>query len=229
MKNLIFLLVVPILFLLAGCESPAKPPHVVFDSIGLKKIPLKESGIKSYTRVAVFALGVDSEHREKYTKDEKDVEEKMDKIFGRDSAWWYCEVRFMGKDYYLFNYRRPARIIEMIGKQDKKTVLKFTSVYVPSYPIRFTAFEMTMNAKPYLFIYADIRGFYGCYNLSEFFVVDSNFQIVYHEELTRAEEIGWTADKRFGNCIVLRSFDGWRKFTDDAWQPINGDWVYYRP
>ena len=229
MKKLIFLLAFPILLLLSGCESPAKPPHIVLDSIGLQKIPLKESGITSYTQVAVFNLGVDPEHRGKYTKDEKDVEEKMDTIFGRDVAWWYCEVRFKGKDYFLLNYRNRARVIEMIGKQDKKTVLKFSAVDVPSFPIRFTAFEVTMNAKPYLFIYADIRGFYGCYNLSEFFVVDQNFQVVYHEELTRAKEIGWTADKRYGNCIVLRSFDGWRKFTDDEWQPINGDWVYYLP
>jgi len=228
-KKLIFLLAFPILLLLSGCESPAKPPHIVLNSIGLQKIPLKESGITSHTQVAVFNLGVDPEHREKYTKDEKVVAEKMDTIFGRDVAWWYCEVRFNGKDYFLLNYRNRARVIEMIGKQDKKNVLKFSAVDVPSYPIRFTAFEVTMNAKPYLFIYADIRGFYGCYNLSEFFVVDQNFQIVYHEELTRAKEIGWTADKRYGNCIVLRSFDGWRKFTDDEWQPINGDWVYYLP
>ena len=229
MKNLIFLLAFPILLLLSGCESPAKPPHVVFDSIGLKKIPLKGSGITSYTQVDVFALGVDPEHRGKYTEDEKNVEEKMDTIFGRDVAWCYCEARFMGKDYYLFNYRNRARMIEMIGKQDRKPVLKFTSVNVPSYPIRFTAFEVTMKAKPYLFIYADIRGFYGSYNLSEFFVVDPNFQIVYHEELTRAKDIGWARSGKYGNCIVLRSFGGWRKFTDDEWQPINGDWVYYLP
>ena len=46
---------------------------------------------------------------------------------------------------------------------------------------------------------------------------------------TRAEEIGWTSDKRYGNCIVLRSFDRWRKLPDDEWQPINGDWVYHLP
>ena len=53
MKKLVFLLVMPILLLLSGCETPAEPPHVVFDSIGLQKIPLKESGITSYTRFAV--------------------------------------------------------------------------------------------------------------------------------------------------------------------------------
>ena len=47
--------------------------------------------------------------------------------------------------------------------------------------------------------------------------------------VTRAKEIGWTSDKQYGNCIVLRSIDYWRKTTDDEWQPIIGDWVYYLP
>ena len=224
MKKLIFLFVLPILLLLSGCETPAKPPHIVINSIGLKKMPLKGSGITSYTQFPGSSLMQDHDSWVKYLDE---VVKEKSRVFGK--LEWICEVRFMGKDYFLLNRRDHARMIEMTGKQDKKTVLKFSAVDVPAYPNSFTAFEVTMNAKPYLFIYADIRGFYGRYNLSEFFVVDQNFQIVYHEELTRAGEIGWTTDKRYGNCIVLRSVNVWRQFTDDEWQPINGEWVYYLP
>ena len=48
MQKLIFLFAFPILLLLSGCETPAKPPHIVINSIRLHKIPLKESGITSY-------------------------------------------------------------------------------------------------------------------------------------------------------------------------------------
>ena len=96
MQKLIILLVLPILLLLSGCETPAEPPHIVIDSIGLKKIPLKESGIKSYTQFAVFPTGVAPEHMKKHTEYHENIREKMYKIFGREAgAWWYCEVRFM--------------------------------------------------------------------------------------------------------------------------------------
>jgi len=221
------LLALPIqLLLLSGCELPAEPPHIEINSVGLQKIPLKESGITSYTQFAVFSKGVDPEHLEKYLKDRKDVEAKMQKIFGRDCAWWYCEVRFMGKDYYLVNYRESNKTVDVIGKQDRQTVLNLNS----SFPVNsFAAREVVMNDRPYLIVYIDSMGRYGELNKSALYIVNADFKVVYREILTRAKEIGWTSDKQYGNCIVLRSIDHWRKTSDDEWQPIIGDWVYYLP
>ena len=232
MKKLIFLFALPILLLPAGCEAPAKPPHIVFNSIGLKKIALKESGIKSYTQFAVFPTGVDPEHMKKYTEYRKNVEKKMYKLFGREvGAGWYCEVRFIGKDYYLFNSHESPSTVDVIGKQDRRTVLKLElSFPEPSFPVyTFAAREIVMHGKPYLVVYVDSRPRYGRLNKSALYLVDANFKVVYTEILTRAEEIGRTSDKRYGNCIVLRSVNHWRKFPDDERQPINGDWVYYLP
>ena len=226
MKKLMILLALPIqLLLLSGCELPAEPPHIEINSVGLQKIPLKASGITSYTQFAVFNKGVDPEHLGKYIKDKEDVRKKMDTIFGRDRAWWYCEVRFMGKEYYLVNYS-GSRDVDVIGKQDGQTVLKLDS----SFPVNsFAAREVVMNDKPHLVVYIDSMGRYGQLNKSALYLVDAEFKIVYKEILTRAKEIGWTSDKQYENCIVLRSLDRWRKFPDDEWQPINGDWVYYLP
>ena len=226
MKKLMILFALPVqLLLLSGCELPAEPPHIEINSIGLQKIPLKGSGITSYTQFAVFNKGVEPEHLEKYLKDKKDVMEKMQNIFGRDRAWWYCEVHFRGKDYYLVNYSE-SREVDLIGRQDRQTVLKLDSAFPVS---SFAAREVVMNDKPHLVVYIDSMGRYGQLNKSALYLVDAEFKIVYKEILTRAKEIGWTSDKQYGNSIVLRSFDGWRKFTDDEWQPINGDWVYYLP
>ena len=232
MKKLIFLSALPILLLLAGCETPAEPPHIVFNSIGLKKIALKESGITSYTRFAVFPTGVDPEHTKEYTEYRENVREKMHKIFGREAgAGWYCEVRFIGKDYYLFNSHESPSTVDVIGKQDRRTALKLElSCPELSFPVyTFAAREIVMRGKPYLVVYVDGMPRYGRLNKSAWYLVDANFKVVYMEILTRAEEIGWTSDKRYGNCIVLRSLDRWRKFPDDEWQPLNGDWVYYLP
>ena len=232
MQKLIILLALPILLLLAGCETPAKPPHIVRNSIGLKKIPLKESGITSYTRFAVFPTGVDPEHMKKYTEYRKNVEKKMYKLFGREvGAGWYCEVRFIEKDYYLFNSHESPSTVDVIGKQDRQTVLKLEPPFPEaSFPVNtFAAREVVMRGKPYLVVYVDGMPRYGRLNKSALYLVDANFKVVYTEILTRAEEIGGTSDKRYGNCIVLRSLDRWRKFPDDEWQPINGDWVYYLP
>ena len=232
MQKLIILLALPILLLLASCETPAKPPHIVINSIGLKKVPLKESGIKSYIQFAVFPTGVDPAHMKKYSEYQGNVRKKMYKIFGREAgAEWYCEVRFMGKDYYLFNNHESPSTVDVIEKQDRQTVLKlelsFPEIAFPVYT--FAAREVVMHGKPYLVVYIDSRPRYGRLNKSALYLVDANFKVVYKEILTRAEEIGWTSDKRYGNCIVLRSLDRWRKFPDDEWQPINGDWVYHLP
>ena len=232
MQKLIILLALPILLLLAGCETPAKPPHIVRNSIGLKKVPLKESGIKSYTQFAVFPAGVDPEHMKKYTMYQGNVKEKMYKIFGREvGTWWYCEVRFMGKDYYLFNNHESPSTVDVLWKQDRQTVLKLEPPFPEaSFSVNtFAAREVVMRGKPHLVVYVDGMPRYGRLNKSALYLVDAKFTVVYMEILTRAEEIGCTSDKRYGSCIVLRSLDRWRKFLDDEWQPINGDWVYYLP
>ena len=229
MKKPIFLLAIPILLLLSCCGSPGREPHIEINSIGLQKIPLKESGITSYTPFpGVFLMGVDYDHWVKYSDD---VRKEMRKIFHGESAMWYYEVCFMGKEYYLVNYRSatfftPEDVtVEVVGKQDRHTVLKLQPFPVAS----FVAHEVVMNDKPYLVVYVDAPGRYGRRNESALYIADADLKVVYKEILTRAVEIGWTSDKQYGSCIVLRSINGLWDPEKEEWHPINGEWVYYLP
>ena len=42
-------------------------------------------------------------------------------------------------------------------------------------------------------------------------------------------DIGSINSDRYGNCLIIKTRDQWRRYEWDEWQKINGDWVYYLP
>ena len=213
MKIRLFLLIFILLFL-QGCGQVYVAPQVRCNSIGLKKVPLDESGIKSYTSVFTFYPAQSYE----------DAKKNWDKTFEIFGQWgWSYEVNFCGQDYYLLPKYTwwGHKSLLVIRKQDKQIVHELDFGFID-----FAAFEIKMNDVPYLVIYEDLL---RSSNLSELLIVDSNFNVVYLEWLTSAFDFGYVADNTYGNCIVVKSRNRWKAVEIDDWQKINGDWVYYLP
>ncbi|MCQ2352735.1 MAG: hypothetical protein MJ033_04585 [Victivallaceae bacterium] len=219
MKIRLFLFIF-ILFSLTGCRGLTDTQlEIRCNSIGLEKIPLDGSGIKSSTSVFAFS----SSRVKNWTKRRDDNLKKTFEIFGVEE--WSLEVNFCGEDYYLLHRPvcsdPPANII-MIRKRDMQIVQKFDAGGV----VEFCAWEIQMDNVPYLVIY---NGGLRRRNRSMLIMVDSSCNIVYQECLAKAFEIGYAHSDTYGTCIIVSSGTDWRPDEWGKGHNINGDWVYYLP
>ncbi len=200
------------LVVLPGCGRGYLTPKIAVNTIDLQKVELSKSGITAYERQFFPVTYDDRFLREKVTRE-------GEKIFG--TSGYFQEVQFLGNEYYLHkNYY--FMYVDIIRKSDMKRVLYLST---PESANEFAAFPITMGDRNYLAVYVSQR---ATSNSSTFFVVDSQFKIVYKEHLLRAKEVGFTHSDRYGNCVVLKSRDFW--YPDGVDKPrvdINGDWVYY--
>ena len=220
---------------LAGCLFRARGSYpgkfrVEFDSIGLKKVPMSESGITSYT--ATPSMIPNREPFKRLYDYEWPIQDKAKEIFHDKDAKWYCEVNFNHQDYYLVNYAKHRLLLPWTWHylEELYVIKKQTKEVAAVPPIMagstYDAFELIMNGTPYLVIYNN----YGeglKYNLSALFVLNTDFEIVYMETLPGALGFGFAHHKEYGNCIVVKTRD--RIKVSGKWKTINGDWVYYLP
>lgn len=220
---------------LAGCNERASwiaEYRVEVDSIGLEKIPLRESGVTSYTLRPSFSNIPDNRLWESLYTYYWPTQNKARKIVNDDDAEWYCEVRFNHQDYYLVSYNFNLlwiwswphfHKIDVIRKQTKEVVAQ-----LPMFPgDEYDAFELTLDGTPYLIFYTNF-GNTRKHNSSRLYVIDTGFKIVYEECLTGAKDFGFATHPEYGNCIVVRTRNEW-KIGPATWEEINGDWLYYLP
>ena len=213
---------------LAGCNEKAislAKYRVEHDSIGLKKIPLRESGVTvaSYPIRSVFSQIPLSYYWS--------VQHTARELVGDKDASWYCQVRFNHLDYYLVRYDFNFPWFGPWHRDNIDVVKKQTKEMVAKLPIFagdvYDAFELTMNGTPYLIFYTNF-GNTRKHNSSRLYVIDTGFKIVYEECLTGAKDFGFATHPEYGNCIVVRTRNEW-KIGPATWEEINGDWLYYLP
>ena len=216
---------------ITGCAIDYVKPSIEINYIALKKGPLKNSGITSYSSPFLpFAI---PQEYDSYLKNIAPkickIEEQARKIFKTEYAEFFCEVNFKNSNYYLVNYRAKTvfsdrgKIIDVVKSQDNEIVFK---LHCPFIVYRYTAFVLTMNECPYLVVFAAAT---PRKNLSVLFILDSKFKIVYKEYLTEARRIGYAKTQKYGNCIVVETKNRWKATDNDSWKIINGEWFYYLP
>lgn len=202
------------------------------NTIGLKKISLSESGIKSYNswlndQHARWQLGCGlGEEYDEEMKWREDNSRQASIILAEKSyVYVYQEIKFADKNYYL--YLKKGNNIVIVNKESKKRVENFS---IGKRTYGFFAKEVMLKDKPYLVIIT----YYPTWrtNTSVLIILDSDFSIVYKEILTSVKysyggDIGSIKSDKFGNCIIVKSNNEWRRWEWDEWQKINGDWVYY--
>ena len=237
MKNTILLLA-GILIFCTSCKYLNKTCsysdlEIETNTIGLQKIPLSESGIKSYNswlndQHARWQLGcgLDKEYDEEMKWREDNSRQASIILAEKSYEYIYQEIKFADKNYYL--YLKDGDII-IVNKESKKRVEKFS---IGKRTYGFFAKEVMLKDKPYLVIIT----YYPSWrtNTSVLIILDSDFSIVYKEILTSVKysyggDIGSINSDKFGNCIIVKSNNEWRRWEWDEWQKINGDWVYYLP
>lgn len=203
------------------------------NTVGLKKIPLSESGINSYDTWLdqhsrwQLGCGLKGEYDEEMKW--RDYNRKQAEILsGLSYVSVYQEINFAGENYYLF-YEHYDNDIIIVNKESQKCVKKIS---VWHWTHGFYAKEIMLKGNPYLVIvtyYATWRT-----NTSFLYILDTDFNIVYKEILTSLDckyggDIGSINSDKYGNCIVIKTYPWWRRWEWKEWQEINGDWVYYLP
>ena len=201
------------------------------NTIGLKRIPLSESGIKSYNswidQHARWQLGCGKDEEYNAQGQWREANGKQAEIlYGNSDVRIYQEVKFAGKNYYMFLCDDD---IIIVNKENKKQVKNFS---IEKLTYGFLARQIMLNGKPYLVIVT----YYPTWrtNTSALFVLDRDFNVVYKEIITslsckRGGDIGSINSDKYGNCIVVKTYNKWRRYEWDEWQKINGDWIYYLP
>ena len=235
MKNTILLLA-GILIFCTSCKYLNKTCsysdlEIERNTIGLKKISLSESGINSYNswlnQYARWQLGCGKDEEYNVQGQWRDANGKQAEImYGNSDVRIYQNVKFADKDYYLF---LCGNDIIIVNKENKKQVKNFSTGKLT---YGFLARQIILQGKPYLVIIT----YYPTWrtNTSVLIILDSDFSIVYKEILTsvkysRGGDIGCINSDKYGNCIIIKSNNEWRRYEWDEWQKINGDWVYYLP
>ena len=201
------------------------------NTIGLKKISLSESGIKSYNswidQHARWQLGCGKDEEYNARGQWREANGKQAEIlYGNSDMRIYQEVKFAGKNYYMFLCDDD---IIIVNKENKKRVKNFS---IEKLTYGFLARQIMLNGKPYLVIVT----YYPMWrtNTTVLFILDLDFNIVYKEILTSLSckcggDIGTIYLDKYGNCIIAKTNNKWRRYEWDEWQKINGDWVYYLP
>ena len=204
------------------------------NTIGLLKIPLSESGIKSYNswlndQHARWQLGCglykEYDEEMKWREDNRRLASII--LAEKSYVYVYQEIKFADKNYYL--YLKKGNNIVIVNKESKKRVEKFS---IGKRTYGFFAKEVMLKDKPYLVIITYSPTWRT--NTSVLIILDSDFSIVYKEILTSVKysdggDIGSINSDMFGNCIIVKSNNEWRRWEWNEWQKINGDWVYYLP
>ena len=235
MKKLL-LLIASILLFCTSCKYLNKTCfysdlRVEINTIGLKKIPLSESRIKSYNSWIdqhsswQLGCGKDDEYNKKVQWREANGKQ-AEILYGNSDVRIYQEVKLAGKNYYMFLCDDD---IIIVNKENKKQVKNFS---IEKLTYGFLARQIMLNGEPYLVIVT----YYPTWrtNTSVLIILDSDFSIVYKEILTsvkysRGGDIGCINSDKYSNCIIIKSNNEWRRWEWDEWQKINGDWVYYLP
>ena len=217
--SLVFFTIAVSLFFSYGCGSWGGgggiyfQPQVSINSINVEKIRLDATSIKNYHK-AFFPV--------KYSErdDTHKVWNEGYKKFGKDV--YFQEINFHGTNYYI--KQSASFSIEIIRKKDMKLISDV--IKCPRYIYVFAVFVIKFNTQEYLAIYVKQQ---PTSHSSTFFLLNSDFKIVYEDHLLGAEEIGTAFSEKFGNGIVVKSEDWW--FKNGLNKPkvkINGDWFYYR-
>ena len=201
------------------------------NTAGLKIIPLSKSGIKSYNswidQHARWQLGCSKDEEYNAKGQWREANGKQAEIlYGNSDVRIYQEVKFAGKNYYLFLCDDD---IVIVNKENKKRVKNFS---IEKLTYGFLARQIILNGKPYLVIVT----YYPTWrtNTSVLLILDIDFNVVYKEILTslsckRGGDIGNINFDKYGNCLIIKTNNQWRRYEWDEWQKINGDWVYYLP
>ena len=202
------------------------------NTIGLQKIPLSESGINLYNswlndQHARWQLGCckDSEYNEQ-KKWRDDNGKRAEKLYKNSDSRIYQEIKFAGKHYYLLLTGDDNIVI--LNKENKTPVKKLS---IGKWTYGFLAREIMLKNKPYLVIVTHYPTWKT--NTSVLFLLDTDFNIVYKEILTSADhqyggDIGSINSDKYGNCIVVKTYNKWRRYEWDEWQKINGDFLIWK-
>jgi hypothetical protein len=222
MKSIKMFIVLVLYLNFSGCGGGGGvyyPPQNKTNNIFLCKVPLSRSPGITYNK-QFFPVGY------KNLKEKTTVLDSAQKIF--DEEVYYTEVEFNGEGYYLkscksfsFSFGSPIRIL-------RKDTLEFISeIRVPRGVNEIAAFDIKLQNSEYLAVYVEQR---STSHSSTFFILDSDFAIVYQEHLLGAEEFGYGFSQEYGNFIVVKSEDFW--FPNGLDKPrvnLNGDWLYFLP